>query len=190
MSINALEDIVNKKCRPWDGQSRGTMQCRCSCQNSCSIHNYVVPMLCVHMYCTHSLWLYSCLVDRLEHRIHPGDTTHTHTRYTGHTRQSQMLSSGSPTKNTIQEVLFDNCFRIVALLYLLAKKTNSFCSCWVTHTCLSFFRPASSWIGPNHMNYNEIVDSEFYCTWCVTVTCMPNKLRNPWKLDKANLLVS
>ena len=28
------------------------MQCRCSCQNSCSIHNYVVPMLCVHMYCT------------------------------------------------------------------------------------------------------------------------------------------
>ena len=39
---------ILKKCLPWEG----TMQCRCSCQNSSSIHNYVVPLLCVHMYCT------------------------------------------------------------------------------------------------------------------------------------------
>ena len=35
---------INKKqkCRPRYGHSRGTMQHRCSCQNSCSIHVYVV----------------------------------------------------------------------------------------------------------------------------------------------------
>ena len=40
------EDITQrdlKKCRPRYGQSRGTMQRRRSCQNSCSIHVYVVP---------------------------------------------------------------------------------------------------------------------------------------------------
>ena len=37
------------------------------------------PWLCVHMYCTHWLWLYSCLINQSEHRIHPEDTTYTHT---------------------------------------------------------------------------------------------------------------
>ena len=68
------------------------MQCPCSCQNSCSIHDYVVPtVVCTYVLYTLQ-WLYSYLVDRSEHCIHPGDTTHTH-------RQSQLLSSGSPTKN-------------------------------------------------------------------------------------------
>ena len=45
-------------------------------------------LCCAHVVCTHVLynctywlWLYSCLVDWSEHRIHPGDTTqtwHTH----------------------------------------------------------------------------------------------------------------
>ena len=56
-------------------------------------------LCCAHVVCTVQLYtltvtvLYSCLVDYSEHRIHPGDTTH-HT----HTRQSQMLSSGSHLK--------------------------------------------------------------------------------------------
>ena len=63
------------------GHSRGIMHCQCLCQNSCSIHNYVVPILCVYMYCTtvHTdcdCTVYSCLVDRSEHHVHPGDTTH------------------------------------------------------------------------------------------------------------------
>ena len=75
------------------------MQRRRSCQNSCSIHVYVVhkavctPVLIVNVQL-------SLLSDRLEHRIHPGDTTHTHRHHT-HTTQSQMLSSGSPTKNLV-----------------------------------------------------------------------------------------
>ena len=54
--------------------------------------------------CTHLLYTLivtvqlSFLSDWLEHRIHPGDTTHTDITHTSHT-QSQMLSSGSPTKN-------------------------------------------------------------------------------------------
>ena len=43
--------------------------------------------LCVHMYCKYWLWLFSCLVDWSEHRTR--------------NRQSQMLSSGSPTKNKL-----------------------------------------------------------------------------------------
>ena len=66
-----------------------------SCQNSCSIHVYIVPTAV----CTPVLYTLivtvklSFLSDRLEHIIHPGDTTRTDTT------QSQMLSSGSPTKN-------------------------------------------------------------------------------------------
>ena len=61
--------------------------CAHSCVYTCTVH------------CTHWLWLYSCFVDRSEHHIHPGDTTHhTHTTQIPH-RQSKMLSSGCPTKN-------------------------------------------------------------------------------------------
>ena len=39
-----------KKCRPQYGHSRGTVQHQCSCQNSCSIHVYVVPTaVCTHV---------------------------------------------------------------------------------------------------------------------------------------------
>ena len=70
------------KCWPQYGHSRGTMQRRRSCQYSLSIHDYVVPTAVCRLVlyaCTHWLWLYSCLVDPSEHRIHPGVTTHTHT---------------------------------------------------------------------------------------------------------------
>ena len=41
----------------------------------------VCPRLCVHMYCAHCT--YRCLVDRSQHLIHPGDTTHdTHKTHT------------------------------------------------------------------------------------------------------------
>ena len=71
------------------------MQRRHSCQNSCSIHVYIVPTaVCTPVLYTLIVTVQlSFLSDRLEHRIHPGDTTQT-----PHT-QSQMLSSGSPTKN-------------------------------------------------------------------------------------------
>ena len=71
------------------------MQRRRSCQNSYSIHVYIVPTAV----CTPVLYTLIVTVqlfflsDRLEHRIHPGDTTHTRTT------KSQMLSSGFPTKN-------------------------------------------------------------------------------------------
>ena len=73
-----------------------------------SIHDYVVPTaVCtlVLYTCTHWLWLYSCLVDRSEHRIHLGDTTHTwHTHTHIWHRQSQMLSKGSPPKKNSRKV--------------------------------------------------------------------------------------
>ena len=71
------------------------MQRRRSCQNSCSIHVYFVPTaVCTRvLYTLIVIVQLSFLSDRSEHRIHPGDTTHD----TPHT-QSQMLSSGSPTK--------------------------------------------------------------------------------------------
>ena len=56
------------------------MQRRRSCQNSFSIHVYVVPTAV----CTPVLYTLIFTVqlfflsDRSEHRIHPGDTTHTH----------------------------------------------------------------------------------------------------------------
>ena len=67
---------------------------------------------CAHVVCTHVLynttywlWLYSCLVDRSEHRIHLGDTTHTwHTHTHIWHGQSQMLSKGSPTKKNSRKV--------------------------------------------------------------------------------------
>ena len=70
------------------------MQRRRSCQNSCSIHVYVVPTaVCTPVLYTLILTVQlSFLSDRLEHRIHPGDTTQTPKT------QSQMMSSGSPTK--------------------------------------------------------------------------------------------
>ena len=49
----------------------------------------ICAWMCVHMYCTHCT-LYSCLVDGSEHRIHPGDTTHTHmTQDTRHKTQTK-----------------------------------------------------------------------------------------------------
>ena len=56
----------------------------------------VPPAVCTHALYTRIVTVQlSFLSDWSEHRIHPGDTTHTHK----HT-QSQMLSSGSPTNNT------------------------------------------------------------------------------------------
>ena len=71
------------------------MQRRRSCQNSCSIHVYIVPTaVCTPVLYTLILTVQlSFLSDRLEHRIHPGDAGH-HTD----TTQSQMLSLGSPSK--------------------------------------------------------------------------------------------
>ena len=75
------------------------MQRRRSCQNSCSIHVFIVPTaVCTPVLYTLIVTVQlSFLSDRLEHRIHPGDTTHTDTTQTPHTTKSQMLSSGSPT---------------------------------------------------------------------------------------------
>ena len=97
--------IYMKKCRPWDGHSQGTMQCRCSCQIFCSIHNYVVLTLCLCCVYTCTVQLYTLTVTVQLSRwpiraSHPSRGHHTHiTHHTRHTRQSQMLSSGSPTKN-------------------------------------------------------------------------------------------
>ena len=76
------------------------MQRQRSCQYTCSIHVYVVPTaVCTHVLYTLIVTVQlSLLSDRSKHRIHPGDTTHTHTHDTRHITQSQMLSSGSPTK--------------------------------------------------------------------------------------------
>ena len=77
----------------------------------------LMPMLYSRLYfvptavCTHVLYTLivtvqlSFLSDRSEHRIHPGDTTHTHD-----TRHTQMLSSCSPTKN--------NNYNYISYLYL------------------------------------------------------------------------
>ena len=76
------------------------MQRRRSCQNSCSIHVYIVPTaVCTPVLYTLIVTVQlAFLSDRFEHRIHPGGH-HTHRHHT-HT-QSQMLSSGSPTKNPV-----------------------------------------------------------------------------------------
>ena len=69
------------------------MQRRRSCQNSCSIHVYVVPTaVCTPVLYTLILTLQLCfLSDRLEHRIHPGDTTHTDTtHHTPHNTESNI----------------------------------------------------------------------------------------------------
>ena len=60
------------------------MQRQRSCQNSCSIHVYVVPTtVCTHVLYTLIVTVQlSFLSDRSEHRIHPGDTTHTHSTQT------------------------------------------------------------------------------------------------------------
>ena len=39
-----FRQFKNKKCQPQHGHSRGTIQRQRSCQNSCSIHVYIVPM--------------------------------------------------------------------------------------------------------------------------------------------------
>ena len=72
-----------KRCWLRYGHSQGIMQCRRSCKYSCSIHDYVVPTAV----CTHVLYALivtvqlSFLSDRLEHPIHPRDSTH-HTPHT------------------------------------------------------------------------------------------------------------
>ena len=73
-----------------------------SCQNSCSIHVYFVPTaVCTRvLYTLIVIVQLSFLSDRSEHHIHPGDTVYTHN--SRHTTQSQMLSSGSPTKNLVK----------------------------------------------------------------------------------------
>ena len=57
---------------------------------------FMPPAVCTHVLYTLIVTVQlSFLSDQSEHRIHPGDTTTHHTPHT----QSQMLSSGSPTKN-------------------------------------------------------------------------------------------
>ena len=91
------------------------LHCRHSCQFT---YSYVCRVHCLCYVCTLILYiglLYCTVVqkflsDRSEHRIHPGDTTtHTH-------RQSQMLSSGSLTKKSI------NTFRIWKNILLKREK--------------------------------------------------------------------
>ena len=80
-----------KKCRPWDGHSRGTMQRWRSCQNPYSIQDSVVPMVV----CTHALYTLTVTVQLSFWPIrasHPSRGHHTDTT------QSQILSSGSLTK--------------------------------------------------------------------------------------------
>ena len=67
------------------------MQHRRSCQNTCSIRLYVVSTAV----CTHVLYTLIVTVQVSYLSIQGTPHTHTHT----HTTQSQMLSSGSPTKN-------------------------------------------------------------------------------------------
>ena len=86
------------------------MQCWCSWQNSCSIHNYIVPTLCPCCVYTCTVQLYtltvtvqlSCWPIRESHPSRGHHTSHTH--HTPH-RQSQMLSSGSPTKKITSYLL-------------------------------------------------------------------------------------
>ena len=78
-------------------------------------HADILALFMTTAVCTHVLYTLivtvqlSFLSDRSEHRIHPGDTTTHHTPHTTHTphTQSQMLSSGSPTKKLKQGVLED-----------------------------------------------------------------------------------
>ena len=60
------------------------MQRRRSCQNSCSIHVYVVPTAVSTpvLYTLIVTVQLSFLSDRLQHGIHRGDTTHTDTTHT------------------------------------------------------------------------------------------------------------
>ena len=57
------------------------MKRRRSCQNSCSSHVYIVPTaVCTPVLYTLIVTVQlSFLSDKSEHRIHPGDTTNTHT---------------------------------------------------------------------------------------------------------------
>ena len=74
------------------------MQRRCSCQNFCSIHVYVVPTaMCTPVLYTLIVTVQlSFLSDRLEHRIHPGDTTHTDRHYTHITHTESNVELGFP----------------------------------------------------------------------------------------------
>ena len=81
------------------------MQRQRSCQYTCSIHVYVVPMaVCTHVLYTLIVTVQlSLLSDRSEHRIHPGDTTHTHTHDTRHTTNVEL---GFPTKKKFAHMIF------------------------------------------------------------------------------------
>ena len=75
------------------------MQRRRSCQNSCSIHVYIVTTaVCTPVLYTLIVTVQlSFLSDRLEHRIHPGDTRH-------HTHTESNVELGFPTKNVFNSL--------------------------------------------------------------------------------------
>ena len=87
-----------KKCRPWDGHSRGTMQCWCSCQNSCSIHNYVVPRLCPYCVytCTVQLYTLTVTVQLFRWPIRGHHTHHTWHTHNTHTQTESNVELGFP----------------------------------------------------------------------------------------------
>ena len=74
----------------------------------------IMIMLGPQLYCTHWLWLYSCLSSLIDQSIisiqGTPHTPHTHT-------QSQMLSSGYPTRNNELVCLAFRCFECHSILF-------------------------------------------------------------------------
>ena len=97
--VYCMDLIEPERCRPQYNMAMGNYNVDAQAKIPGLFLNLLCPWLCVHTYCTDVL-SHMFLSDQSEHRIHPGDTTHTPhtTHYTSHT-QSQILSSGSPTKN-------------------------------------------------------------------------------------------
>ena len=79
---NDMSFQIIKKCQSRYGHSREPCNVDAHGNIPDLFMTMLCPRLCVHMYCTHCT-LYSCLLDRSEHCIHPGDTTHdTHKTHT------------------------------------------------------------------------------------------------------------